>query len=81
MHRDCQAMAGWGGAMCLNCCDLYKQESWATRKNYAKLPNSQSLHHASAMRKSGVSYVRWAERIRRKIDSVLDARVETLGVL
>jgi hypothetical protein len=43
MHRDCQAMASWDGAMCLNCCDLCNQESWATRKDYAKLPKAQSF--------------------------------------
>jgi hypothetical protein len=37
MHRDCQAMAGGSRAMCLNCCDLCKQEKWATQKDYAKI--------------------------------------------
>jgi hypothetical protein len=40
MHRDCQAMASWDGATCLNCCDLCNQESWATRKDYAKIAQS-----------------------------------------
>jgi hypothetical protein len=52
MHRDCQAMAGREGAMCLNCCDLCSQESWANRKDYAKLPKTQSFRFRASSKRT-----------------------------